>query len=230
LLGCSEGTIIASIVADRKVQEIAGLLLFGYANDNLYEVIKWQYSGKASMINLRKFFDVNRDDRITRSEYESSDSAAVLGRTRLLRNAPFESLDIVKDSVIDYHDFAVKNTPFFEYLLKMADSGNDAWIWQNYFRVTSRWLKEHFQLEANKTRLLRIEIPVFIFHGTADGNVPIEGVYDIQSRFREAGKSNLNCFIFEGHNHDLNYLDWPFEHKISKGLNSIFNTSELLLK
>lgn len=229
LLAASEGTIIASMVADRKVQKIDGLLLFGYANDNLYDIIKWQYSGKASMINLRKFFDVNKDDKITRSEYESADSAAVVGRTRLLKNTPFESFDIVKDTIVDYRDFAIKNTPFFEYLLKMVDSGNDAWIWQNYFRVTSRWLKEHFQLEANKTRLLRIDIPIYIFNGVDDGNVPVEGVYDIQSRFKQAGKTNLRCFIFEGHNHDLNYLDWPFGNKISEGLNSIFNTSELLL-
>jgi pimeloyl-ACP methyl ester carboxylesterase len=229
LLGCSEGTIIASMVADRKVQKIDGLLLFGYANDNLYDIIKWQYSGKASMINLRKFFDVNKDDLITRSEYESADSAAVVGRTRLFKNTPFESLDIVKDTILDYHDFAIKNTQFFEYLLKMVDLGNDAWIWQNYFRVTSRWLKEHFQLEANKTRLLRIDIPIYIFNGIDDGNVPVEGVYDIQSRFRQVNKANLKCFFFEGHNHDLNYLNWPFDRKISEGLNSIFNTSELLL-
>ena len=68
------------------------------------------------------------------------------------------------------------------------------------------------------------------FQGTEDGNVPVEGVYNIQTAFRNAGKTNLNCFIFDGHNHDLNYLDWPFEHKISEGLNSIFRTSELLMK
>jgi poly(3-hydroxyalkanoate) synthetase len=73
-------------------------------------------------------------------------------------------------------------------MIKMVDSGNDVWIWQNYFRVTSRWLKEHFKLEANKTRLLRIDIPIFIFQGTADGNVPVEGVYDIQSKFSQAKK------------------------------------------
>jgi pimeloyl-ACP methyl ester carboxylesterase len=230
LLGCSEGTIIASMVADRKVAQVDGLLLFGYANDNLFDIITWQYSGNASMINLRKFFDVNKDNRISRSEYESADSSALLGRTRVLRNASFESLNAVKDSIIDFRDFATRTIPYFENLIKMVDFGNDAWIWQNYFRIKSRWLKEHFQLEANKTRLLRIDIPVYIFQGVDDGNVPVDGVYDIQSRFRQANKTNLKCYFFEGHNHDLNYLDWPFGHKISEGLNTIFNTSELLLK
>ncbi|PKP34562.1 MAG: hypothetical protein CVU00_06250 [Bacteroidetes bacterium HGW-Bacteroidetes-17] len=230
LLGMSEGTIIASMVADRKIEKVDALLLAGYANDNLYDVIKWQYSGNSSMINLRKYFDINRDNMISKAEYESTDTIATMGRTRVLRNASFESLDHVNDSILDFRDFAIRTTPYFEHLLKMVDSGNDALIWQNYFRITSSWLKAHFQLEANKTRLLRLDIPIFIFHGTEDGNVPVEGVYDIQSRFRQANKTNLKCFIFEEHNHDLNYLDWPFEHLISEGLNSIFNTSELLLK
>jgi len=230
LLGSSEGTIISSIVADRKVEKVDALLMFGYANDNLYDIIKWQYSGHASIINLRKYFDVNKDNLISRSEYESADSGAVFGRTRVMRNVSFEALDTERDSILDYRDFASRTVPYFEYLIKMIDSGNDAWIWQNYFRVKSKWLKEHFQLEANKTRLLRIDIPVYIFQGTEDGNVPVEGVYNIQTAFRNAGKTNLNCYIFDGHNHDLNYLDWPFEHKISEGLNAIFNTSELLMK
>jgi len=230
LLSASEGTIIASMVADRKVEKVDALLLFGYANDNLFDIIKWQYSGKASIINLRKYFDVNRDNLISKSEYESTDSIALLGRSRVMRNAPFESLNSVKDSILDYRDFAQMTTPYFENLLKMIETDNNSWIWKNYFRITSGWLKQHFQLEANKTRLLRIDIPIYIFHGIDDGNVPVEGVYDIQSRFRQANKTNLRCFIFEGHNHDLNYLDWPFEQKISAGLNSIFDTSEHLSK
>lgn len=228
LLGASEGTIIAAMVADRKVERVDGLLLFGYANDNLYDIIKWQLSGAASIINLRKYFDTNKDNAFSREEYESADSIAVIARAKILNNATFESLNIEKDSVIDYRDFATKTTPFFEYLIKMIDTGNDTWIWNNYFRVTSSWLKAHFQLEANKTRLLRIDIPIFIFHGVNDANVPVEGVYDIQSRFREVHRTNLRCYTFDRHDHDLNYIAWPYKHQISEGLNSIFNASELL--
>jgi len=112
----------------------------------------------------------------------------------------------------------------------MIDEGNDTWIWKNYFRITSLWLKEHFKLEANKTRLLNIDIPIYIFQGVEDANASVDGAYDIQARFKNANKTNLKCFIFEGHNHDLNYLDWPFKQQISEGLNAIFNTSELCNK
>jgi len=229
LLGASEGTIVASMVAGRKLEQVDGLFLFGYANDNLYDIIKWQLSGAASIINLRKYFDTNHDNAFSREEYESPDSIAVLGRTRVLNNLSFEQLNLHADSVIDSKDFGIRTTPFFEHLIKMVNEGNDAWIWNNYFRITSTWLKEHFQLEANKTRLLRLEVPIYIFHGVNDANVPVEGVYDIQSRFKEAAKSNLHCFIFEEHDHDLNYLAWPYKNKISEGLNSVFNATEGLL-
>ncbi len=230
LLGASEGTIIAAMVAERRVEEVDGLLLFGYANDNMQDIIKWQLSGAASMINLRKYFDRNNDKVFSRAEYESTDSIATLGRVRVLKNTAFDSLNIVKDSIIDYRDFAPLTKPFYDQLMKMIAQSNDAWIWKNYFRITSLWLKEHFELEANKTRLLNIDIPIFIFQGAEDANAPVEGVYDVQSRFKQANKTNLKCFVFEGHNHDLNYLDWPFKQQISEGLNALFNTSELLIK
>src|SRR5665647_1529497 len=47
--------------------------------------------------------------------------------------------------------------------------------------------------------------------------------------FRKYFDTNNDSFIFEGHNHDLNYLDWPFKQQIPEGLNAIFNTAELLI-
>lgn len=54
LLGASEGTIIASMVADRKKVRVDDLFLYGYANDNLYDILKWQFSGYSSILNLQK--------------------------------------------------------------------------------------------------------------------------------------------------------------------------------
>lgn len=224
LLGASEGTILATMVTDRKKVKIDDLFLFGYANDNLFDIIKWQFSGVSSMMNLKKYFDTDGDYKITKTEYESPDTGAVLGRTKVLQNSKFEQLDIIKDSIIDAKDFAARTTPFYNYLLQMTEAGNDSWIWKNYFRVTSAWLKAHFSLEPNKTRLLRIDIPVFIIHGTDDANVPVGGVTDIQTKFREIGKTNLQCTIVEGHNHDLNYQDWIYKKQISKGLQLLFDT------
>ncbi len=228
LLGASEGTIIAAMVADRKKVEVNDLLLFGYANDNIQDIIKWQLSGKTSIINLRKYFDKNSDNVFNREEYESTDTLATWARANLLNNASFDILNLEKDNVIDYKDFAYKTVPFYDYLMKMVDEGNDSWIWNNYFRVTSNWMKAHFALEANKTRMLRIDIPIYIFQGIDDANAPIEGVYDIERKYNEMGKTNLQCYTFEGHNHDLNYTSWPYRHKIPEGLKVLFDTAELM--
>jgi len=226
LLGASEGTMIASLVADRQNVRIDDLFLFGYANDNLFDIIKWQLSGVPSMMNLQKYFDINKDLIITKAEYESPDSGAVLGRTRVLQNATFAQLDAVTDSIIDYKDFESRTAPFYNYLLKMVEEGDDAWIWKNYFRISSAWLKTHFALESNKTRLLRLKIPIYIFQGNDDANAPVEGARDIQTRFADAGKTNLYCTFLEDHNHDLNYMDWVFKKQVSKGLLQIFDAIE----
>jgi len=102
---------------------------------------------------------------------------------------------------------------------------DNKWISDDYMELTFNWFKAHFALEPNKTRLLRLDLPIYIFHGTHDANAPIEGVYDIQERFRVLGKTNLYCHIFEDHNHDLNFEKWLTEKVWAEGLQRIFDTS-----
>lgn len=42
-------------------------------------------------------------------------------------------------------------------------------------------------------------------------------------------KDNLNICIFPKHDHDLNYLQYPFYGIISEGLMCVFNTAQILL-
>jgi pimeloyl-ACP methyl ester carboxylesterase len=230
LLGASEGTMVGTLVADRKIAKVDALLLFGYVNDNLFDIIKWQLSGVPSIINIRNFFDKNEDNIISRAEYESADSITTLVRSRLFRNASFAAMDMNSDSIIDYRDFGMKTEPFYQYLMKMISEGNDKWIWDNYFRVTIPWLEAHRTLETNKTRMLRLTMPIWIFQGLDDGNAPLQGVYDIKNAFAKAGKTNLTCTFYKGHNHDMNYMDYPIKNVISEGLQAIFKTSEELLR
>lgn len=227
LLGWSEGTIVASLVAEKN-KSVDALLLAGYANDNLFEVIKWQNSGESSMRAIGKYFDTNNDHAISREEYESSDKVPAKMRAALFKDAPFEQLDANKDNRITAEDFGILNRVRYNMILNAVEKQDDDWIWNNYFRITTAWLKEHFELEPNKTRLLRSNIPIYIFHGEDDINVPVEGVYDLQERFAKNHKSNLQCFIFKDHDHDLNYLDWPTKKTISDGIKKIFEISDTL--
>ncbi len=223
LLGWSEGTILAAMAAEQN-KDAKAILLAGYVNDNLFDIIKWQNSGVSSMVNLRRYFQPHHDQVITREEYESTGARATAGRT-VLRGASFEQLDQNKDGKLTAEDFAVLNRPRYARIMEAVEKNDDDWIWNNYFHVTTAWLKAHFKLEPNKTRLLRLTIPIYIFHGDADGNAPVEGVHDIQSRFAEAKKANLRCFVFKNHDHDLDYMQWTLTKVISEGLQKIFETS-----
>jgi pimeloyl-ACP methyl ester carboxylesterase len=230
LLGWSEGSIIASLAADDPKNRVGALFLAGYANENLFDVIKWQNTGGSSMVNIRPFFDTDKNNSIIRAEYESDAKPTASFRARAFGGAKFEQLDVNKDEAIDIEDFRLLNMDRYKAILDAAERGDDDWIWNNYFHVTTAWLKEHFALEANKTRLLRHKVPIYIFQGENDANCPVEGVYDLRARFDKAGKKNLHEFVFKGHNHDLNYQDWIAKGEISEGIKKIFETAETLKK
>jgi alpha-beta hydrolase superfamily lysophospholipase len=53
--------------------------------------------------------------------------------------------------------------------------------------------------------LLKLNIPIAIFHGELDGTTRVEGVREAEAAFRAAGKSNLAVHIYPDHDHDLNW-------------------------
>lgn len=221
--GASEGTIIASLVADRKKEQIDALLLHGYAHENMFDILEWQDAGYGVMMMINDIFDSNKDKVIGRDEYENQDKKLTSPRSQLFQNAPFEAFDIVKDSVINIKDISQMRAPFHKLLIESISKGDGAWIKNSYFNITPQWFKKHFELEPNKTRLLRVEIPIYIFHGTDDANVPVESVYDLQSRFKTCNKTNLTIHVFEKHNHDLNFLSWLTDKKWAEGFEQLFN-------
>ncbi len=225
LYGISEGTIIASMVAERKRVNIDALFLHGYVHDNMFDIIKWQNTGEGSMIMINSIFDKNEDKVVSREEYEAEDPTSAAYRKYLFQNLPFDSVDVVKDDFIDSEDIRTKRGDFQELLMTKIAENNGLWVWLYYMRVTINWFQEHFALEPNKTRLLRIDIPIFIFHGKDDANVPVESVYDLEVRFKTCQKSNLKAFTFDKHNHDLNFQDWITTGEYSEGLQKLFETT-----
>jgi pimeloyl-ACP methyl ester carboxylesterase len=229
LYGISEGTIIASMVAERKKVKIDALFLHGYAHDNMFDIIKWQLTNEKSMNDamnmINSIFDKNGDKVVNREEYESEDPTIVAYRNHLFQNTAFDLIDIVKDGVYNIQDITESRKTYHSLIMTKVTDNDEHWIWNTYFRVTIGWLREHFALEPNKTRLLRVDIPIYIFHGTDDMNVPVESVYDLEVRFQTSNKSNLKTFVFDKHNHDLNFQDWIAKKEFSEGLRKIFETS-----
>jgi len=212
-------------VAERKSVKIDALFLHGYAHDNMFDVIKWQNTGEGVMIMVNSIFDKNGDKAVDREEYGSNDSTIVRYRKALFKDVAFDSLDVVKDNVIDIKDMRTMRGPLQEVLMTKIAENDGSWVWNNYFRVTVGWLREHFALEPNKTRLLRVDTPIYIFHGKEDAAVPVESVYDLETRFKACNKSNLKIFVFDKHDHGLNFQEWITTKKFSEGMQKIFETA-----
>lgn len=219
LLGWSEGTIIAPLVAERNNVEISSLMLSGYCNIKMQDIIEWQLSGSSSMIFYCRYFDTNFDGVISKKEYLADPNKVVDS----IGGATFEQLDVNKDKKLTTSDFATLLADQKSKVLDAIAKGDDAWLWDNYCQITSEWLAGHAALEANKDRLPKLTIPVNIFHGVYDQNVPLQGVYDIYDACRAKNMTNINAFVFDQHDHDMNYIEYPFTNKISEGLTRIFD-------
>ncbi len=230
LYGISEGTIIAPLVAQRARARVDGLLLHGYAHENMYDIIKWQNSGVGVTIMMNSFFDRNKDGAITPDEYENEEHPIPAYRKAFFQDLPFDSVDVVKDGRIDEKDFYVMRMKFDTLLMQKIEEGDDYWIRKNYVPITTPWFRGHFELEPNKTRMLRLDLPIHVFHGAMDANVPVETVYDLQQRFRVMRKTNLTIHVFEDHNHDLNFEQWLKDKTYSPGYQKIFEMASELDK
>ncbi len=226
LIGWSEGTVVAALAAERRPDLIDAVMLAGYAHENMFDVIAYQFEGHGSMLKLNPVFDADGDGGITRDEYESDDESVARWRRGMMQDAPFDVLDVSKDGVLKAEDFAALNKPMHVMLLDNIEQNNEDWIWDNYFRVSIPWLHGHFALEANKTRLLRMDLPIYIFHGADDAHVPAAGVEDLESRFKTLGKTNLEARILADHDHDLNYVEWVRSGQMTEGIRAIIEAAE----
>jgi dienelactone hydrolase len=70
--------------------------------------------------------------------------------------------------------------------------------------VTLEWFYDHYKLPGNRTILPKLNLPIYIFHGTSDTQCDVNGVYEIMDTFLKLGKANLKIYVFEKHDHDLN--------------------------
>ena len=224
LLGWSEGAIIAPLVAEKYPGMVDGLFLAGYANDNLKDIVFWQYSGENIMLAWNYYFGKETGGRISREEYEAG---PVNISKDTFKDTPFETYDVNNDGYIDAADQFIRLNyqQKLDSLLTAIENNDDEWLKNNYgVRLTSGWFSEHFNLRSAMEVLPDLDLPIYIFQGTIDINCGITGAYAIKDKFAELNKNNLTVNIFEGHDHDLNWTDFIFKDEISAGIQTLIDT------
>lgn len=221
LLGWSEGTMIAPLVALGGEVPVDALFLAGYCNETMADILEWQLTGGSSMVNVGAYLDSDDDGIVTKAEYDADpyQAAAQFGS--------FENLDINGDGQIDQSDFQVMLKGFHDETFRAFDSGDDAWLKENYsVRLTSAWFQAHRKLVPNRETMPQLTLPIYIFQGSIDANVPVEQSREIAEAFQAAGKTNLHLMEFEMHDHDLNYILYPLYGTVSEGMQAIFDTAK----
>jgi len=228
LLGGSEGTIIAPLVAEKYPNSVDGLFLWGYTNQNMRDILTWQNTGGPSMAWYRAYFEADERGRISREAYEADPNNVI---TSTLQNTSFEETDRNNDGFITEEDFAIIWPDIVGHtlddILTAVEQRDDEWIKTNYggglIRLTSGWFLEHFSLRSNMEVLPGLDLPIYIFHGMADQNVDVQEVFRIHEHFQKLGKTNLTINVFEKHNHNLNFQDIISHNTMPDGLQAIFD-------
>jgi len=100
---------------------------------------------------------------------------------------------------------------------------DNEWLMIN-MGIPYEWLLAHYDLTNNNDILPKLDLPIHILNGTADGFCDIKGVYEIKEKFSKLRKNNLTTYIFENHGHGLD-INWKiFENnEFTIGIKKLFN-------
>lgn len=226
LLGWSAGAIVAPQTALANEGLVDMLVLAGYPNDTMAEILDWQQTGGASMVFYRQYFDTDGDGAISQDEYEADpyQLRAMLG------DSGFAELDLNADGMLTTVDFGRLLKENRDAVFAAFENGDDEWLKQNYpVRLTSEWYLDYANIEPNSTALPKLDIPIHILQGTYDHNTPFEGAKAVEETFLEMGKDNLSVHIYSA-DHDLNYLQYVVTGTIPDAINDLLDACAAGLK
>lgn len=222
-MGISEGSTLIPFAAYR-FKNVAALLLLSFSYGNMKDTMEWQLNGGSSMVNMLKWFDYNGEGFITRSNFQL-DKYNV--RPYYFPETCFEDLDLDGDGVITQKDFEILLSDYRSQVFAAINSNDDEWLWNNYdLPLTSKWFKGHFALPRVAEALNSLDMPIHIFQGEGDENIPFSDIDKIRNDFRTKGKNNLRIHTFANHDHNLNYLHFPLYGQLSEGLSSVFEIAD----
>lgn len=200
LFGSSEGTRLAPQLAARLPGGIVGLALMSYQSANQRETIAWQ-NQIGPWRNIQKLIPEAGDGKLTRAEYD----AALQRNGAIERILPFKSLDTDADDTLKSEELLALTQKRLDAILKAVEDRDDDLIQKALMNLTSAYLLDDWSGDPTHVTLMKLEVPIAIFHGELDGTTSIEGVREAGKAFQAAGRTNLAVHAYADHDHDLNW-------------------------
>jgi predicted esterase len=219
LMGASEGTLLAADAAARAPKEISGLILYGVMSSTMRDMFKYIVADGGFLTYL-KFFDTDHDGKISKAEFEADPNKF---REQVFRNAAFETFDVNKDGFFAVDDLRILTKS----LSDAVDSDNfevlDRWAKTSAAVTTPKdWFKDHFAHQPIWDFLSKLNMPVGLFQGIADANVPVEGVRKLEDLARTAEKTKMEFHYFENLGHTLGVEAYFTKGTLPAGHKAIF--------
>jgi pimeloyl-ACP methyl ester carboxylesterase len=219
-LGASEGTVLAAEAAVREPGAIAGLTLYGVMADPMPATFRYIMTD-GGFLTYRKFFDTDEDGRISQAEFEADTRGY---RARVLKGAPFTVFDRNRDGSFTADEMTALTKPYLDAIAGEDFGVLDAWARTAAGATTpGGWFRDHFRHEPLWHFLSRIDVPVAIFHGTADASTPVESVRALETRARQAGREGVTFHYLEGEDHSLGVPAYFIDGIVPPGHRAIFD-------
>ena len=198
--GSSEGTRLAAHLALRAPAGIIGLVLSSYQGDNIRDTVTWQNT-YGSWRAISSLIPGTKADARTRPEWD----AAVTSNAGLAQQVPFATFDTDKDGVMTEAEVRTLVSPRLGVILKAIEDGDDDFIWKSQVNLSSAYMRDGWTDPPTSAFLLKLNVPVGIFHGELDGTTRVEAVRETEAAFKAAGKSNLTVKTYAGLEHNLGW-------------------------
>ena len=206
LMGASEGTLLAAEAAARVPDQVkGGLVLYAVLSSTLKDMLTFQAADGPFLV-INSVFDADKDGKTSKAEY---DADARKNRALGLQATTFETLDADRDGSFTQADFRTLRKPLVDAIAADNFDSISAWLKQTaVVDLPTGWLKDHFAHPSMWSFLSQLQIPVGLFHGTADNLAPVDGTRNLEAQAKRAGKSNLEFHYFEGLDHSLGVGAW----------------------
>jgi hypothetical protein len=137
-----------------------------------------------------------------RADYD----AAVNSNPMLATVLRFDPLDTDGDGIVTPEELSRGNGQRLQAILKAVNERNDEFL-EALLHLSCAYLVGDWNGDPTCVTLLKLDIPIAIFHGELDGTASIEGVREAEKAFRAAGKTNLVVHAYPGHDHPAPFRD-----------------------
>jgi pimeloyl-ACP methyl ester carboxylesterase len=139
----------------------------------------------------------------------------------------FSLFDTNRDGVVTPPD--VRADWQFQQILRAVQERDEDFLWKNVVNLSSAYLLEDWSRPPNHTALLKLNIPLAIFHGQDDGTCRMEGAREAEQAFAAAHRDNLTVRIYPKADHDLNWAQVLRDGTLPEPFRDLFTTIERML-